>query len=110
MEIRDNKTICIIAPLSIKIDKRRIERLTNIIQRETRKIAVDLKYVQDCTFEFIEFVKSLSNKDISFINIPSDIFVLFNVMNLDKDVKLFVSELDFEEDNHQIINRNFIVV
>ena len=43
-------------------------------------------------------------------NIPSDLFVLFNVMNLDKSLELFVSEMDFEENAHQLINRKFKVV
>ena len=110
MEIRENKYICIIAPLSVKIEKYKIECLSKKIEKETRKIAIDLKYVQDCTIDFIDFIKSLSNKDISFFNIHSDIFVLFNIMNLDKSVKLFVSEIDFEEDNRQIINRQFKLV
>ena len=110
MEIRENKDFYIMAPLAEKFDMRRIERVAKSIKNETRKIAIDLKYVHDCTVDFIDFVNSLKGKDISIFNIPSDIFVLLNIMNLDKSIKIFVSEIDFKEDTRQIINRKFSII
>ena len=110
MEIRDNEDICIIAPICEKLDSRRIKRIVEKIQQEKRKVAIDLNYVQDCTIDFIEAIKLLSKKDLGIFNIPSDIFVLFNIMNLDKAINLYVSELDFEADTHKIINRKFAII
>ena len=110
MEIRDNDKICIIAPICTKLDGYRVKKILDKIETETRNVAIDLAYVQDCTIEFIEGLKNLTNKNLGIFNIPSDIFVLFNVMKLDKSVKLFVSENDFEEDTRQLISRNFSLV
>ncbi len=111
MEIRDNENVCIFAPLSSKLDQYESTRILNKISKETREIALDLRFVQDCTIDFIETLRKISaNKKIGIFNIPSDIFVLFNVMHMDKTVKLFVSETDFEEDTRQLINRQFSIV
>lgn len=111
MEIRDNDKFCIFAPLGGKLDNRESMRLLNEIFHETRQVGIDLKYVYDCTIDFIEILKKTAkSKQISIFNIPSDIFVLFNVMKLDKTVNLFVSELDFEENQRRLINREFKLV
>ena len=111
MEIRDNDKFCIFAPLGGKLDKRESQRLLSEVSNETRQVGIDLKYVYDCTIDFIEMLKmTAKSKRISIFNIPSDIFVLFNVMKLDKTVNLFVSELDFEENQRRIINREFKLV
>lgn len=111
MEIRDNKKVCIIAPISNTLDKYRAKRIIKKIEEESRNIAIDLKYVSDCTIDFIESIVDLaSKKDIGVFNIPSDIFVLFNIMNIDKSLKLYVSEIDFEEKSRQLINRKFSLI
>jgi anti-anti-sigma regulatory factor len=110
MEIRDNDKICIIAPLSAKLDKRKISKIISMVINEKRNVALDLTYVQDCAIEFIEELKNLANKELSIFNIPSDIFVLFNIMNVDKSIKLYVSEQDFKENSRQLINRQFAIV
>ncbi len=110
MEIRDNDRFCIIAPLCCKLDKYKTGKVIAAIQKESRDVALDLSYIQDCTIDFIEGLKTITNKEISIFNIPSDIFVLFNIMKLDKEIKLFVSESDFEENSRQLINRSFAVV
>ena len=110
MEIRENEKVCIIAPICAKIDQNRLKRIIAKIEKENRKIAIDLANVKDCTINFIETIKSLKNREIGIFNIPSDIFVLFNIMNLDKYAKLYVSEIDFEEDSRQLINRKFSLV
>ncbi|MCQ2743555.1 MAG: hypothetical protein MJ230_01990 [bacterium] len=111
MEIRDNDNICIFAPLGERLDKYESERLINEISKETRQIGIDLKYVYDCTIDFIELLKESSKlKQIAIFNIPSDIFVLFNIMKLDKVVNLYVSENDFESHTRRIINRQFELV
>lgn len=110
MEIRENENICIIAPVCSKLDKYRTQRVLARVAKESRQVAIDLSYVKDCTIDFIEGLKSCKNKNLGIFNIPSDIFVLFNVMNLDKIAKLYVSELDFESDSRQLINRKFSLV
>lgn len=108
MEIRDTEKVCIFAPLSTKLDKYESSRLLEKFSCETRDIALDLRFVQDCTIEFIEMLKELAQiKNIGVFNIPSDIFVLFNIMSLDKSARLFVSENDFEENSRQLVNRQF---
>ena len=110
MEIRDNDKICIIAPICAKLDKYKTQRVLNRINRESRQVAIDLSYVQDCSIDFIEGIKALAQKNLGIFNIPSDIFVLFNIMGLDKTANLYVSELDFEENSRQLINRKFSVI
>ena len=111
MEIRENKNVYIIAPLCEKLTARESKRIINKTIDEDRNIAIDLNYTSECSIEFIEELKSLATKKkISVFNIPSELFVLFNVMKLDKYLKIFVSELDFEENSRQIINRNFVII
>lgn len=109
MEIFDTDKYCIITPLSSKLGKRETERLTYEIQRIcTRKIGLDLSYVKDCTIDFIEQIKNI--EFVELFNIPSDIFALITSMNLDKSLKLYVSELDFINNAHQLLNRKFTIV
>lgn len=111
MEIRDNDNVCIFAPLGGKLDMNESERLIKEISAETRQVGIDLKYVYDCTIDFIEMLKKASkSKPIAIFNIPSDIFVLFNIMKLDRVVNLYVSEDDFELNKRRLINRNFQLV
>lgn len=111
MEIRDTEKVCIFAPLSPKLDRYESSRILDKISKESRDVALDLRFVQDCTIDFIETLRKIATcKNIGIFNIPSDIFVLFNVMQIDKTVKLFVSESDFEEDTRQLINRQFSII
>ena len=111
MEIRENDTICIFAPLSKQLNEYESTRLIKDILNDTRDVAIDLQYTQDCTIDFINAIKTLAEKKkIGIFNIPSDIFALFNVMNIDKITNLFVSELDFIENQRQLINRKFLLV
>ena len=111
MEIRENKNIFIIAPLSKNLTQRNSKRIFDKASKESRQIAIDLNYVSNCSIEFIEDLKKFaSQKTLGIFNIPSDLFVLFNIMELDKSAKLFVSELDFEENSRQLINRKFAIV
>ena len=111
MEIRENNEICIYAPLSTTINENESSRLITNIAKDSRKIGIDLINVNDCTIDFIENLKLISsNKKISLFNIPSDIFILFNTMNIDKSVHLYVNELDFIEGSRQLLNRNFSIV
>jgi anti-anti-sigma regulatory factor len=110
MEIRDNDKICIFAPLSPNLDKYESARLAKNINSESREVAIDLQYVEDCTIDFIELLRKISKiKEIGIFNIPSDIFTLINIMGIDKVVKIFVNELDFEENQRQLINRRFSI-
>ena len=79
--------------------------------RESRSVALDLNYVEECSIDFINTIKEIcSEKSIGIFNIPSDIFTLFNVMQIDKCASLFVSEIDFKADKRQLINRQFTLV
>ncbi len=111
MEIRENNEICIYAPISNVLDEYESNRLFDNIKKDSRKIAIDLTYVNECSINFIEKLKKMSsNKKIGLFNIPAEIFILFNTMNIDKNVLLYTSELDFLEETRRLINRNFSVV
>ena len=111
MEIRDNENIYIVAPLGTHLGPRETKRLFEELVKEKRTTAIDLKYVNDCSIEFIEALKDLAKiKKIGIFNIPSDIFVLFNIMNVDKISSLFVNQIDFEENARHLINRKFSLV
>ena len=111
MEIRDNNSVYILAPLSPVLDKNEAKRVFFNLEQETRRIALDLSYVVDCTADFFEALNEFSKKkEVSLFNITSDIFVLLNSLGLDRCIKLFVSELDFEENSREIVNRRFSLV
>lgn len=111
MEILDNENFCIFAPLGGRLDSNESRRLFNELAVETRRIGIDLKYVYDCTIDFIDALKlTAKSRKIAIFNIPSDIFVLFNVMKLDKVVNLYVSESDFESDSRRLVNRELRLV
>lgn len=108
MEIIQKENISIITPLSPKLDKRKTLRLAEIIISSKNEVALNLNNVSDCTIDFIEELKKLSSlKKFGIYNIPSDIFTIFNIMNIDKILPLYTSELDFEEKSRQLINRKF---
>ena len=44
MEIRENDTLCILAPLSKKLDMYETERIFSELEKESRQIAMDLYY------------------------------------------------------------------
>lgn len=109
MEIKLFDKFCILTPLSPKLDKRECIRLYNEIRNyKNLSIGIDLTFVQDCTIEFIEELYKIT--PLGIFNISSDIFTLFNMMNVDKLVNLFVSEQDFKENKHRLINRKFNVI
>ena len=111
MEIIQKQNVSIITPFSPRLDKRRTESLMNKILACNTEIAINLDYVSDCTIEFIEALKNVAKtKKIGIFNIPSDVFTLFNIMNIDKSIALYTSELDYEENRHQLINRKFNIV
>ena len=110
MEIQENDKVYIITPLSPKIDEHESTKLFSNADF-SKNFALDLSYVSDCTIEFIEMIKKVSSqKKIGIFNIHSDLFALFNFMNLDKYANLFVSELDFEANSHRLVKRNFQIV
>ncbi len=109
MEITETEKYCIITPLSPKLDLRQTTRIKNEIEcHSAMKVCFDLSYVNDCTIEFIEYIKNLGN--ICLFNIPSDLFAIINCMNIDKNFDLYSSREDFLEQRHKILNRKFTVV
>jgi hypothetical protein len=111
MEIRESDKVCIYTPLAPRLNAYECSRLFPSLASENKTIALDLSFVQDCTIEFIEALKNLAScRDIGVFNIQSDMFALFNLMNVDKTVRLFVSESDFYENSRRLINRKFSIV
>ncbi|MCQ2739377.1 MAG: hypothetical protein MJ237_04030 [bacterium] len=111
MEITEYEDFCIYAPLSSKLDGHECERLVLELISETRPVAIDLSYVNDCSTEFIVRLKQLvSIKNFGIFNIPSDIFAIFNLMGLDKTFNLYVCEDDCKSSIRQLVNRKFSVI
>ena len=109
MEITLKDNCRIITPLSPKLTEREAERLSEeLINCYEERTALDMSFVQDCTIDFIDEISM--HKGISLFNINSDVFAILTSMNLDKTLKLFVSEMDFLNDKHQLINRKFSLV
>ncbi len=109
MEIKSTEKYNIITPLSPKLSERESLRIKKeILSEKKAKIALDMSYVKDCTMDFIKQV--LTIKNVSLFNIHSDIFAMLLSMNLDKSLKLYVSEIDFIEEKHQLINRQFSLI
>lgn len=112
MEIQLIENTCIITPLTPKADFREWGRLYEEFKKYSKyKLGLDLSFIEDCTFEFIEALTDFSKSHkIGLFNISSDVFAIFNLMNLDKHAELFSSELDFFETSHRIINRKFALI
>ena len=109
MEIKLFDKFCILTPLSPKLDARECKRLYEEVKNYSGfSIGIDLTFVQDCTVEFIEGLYKIT--PLSMFNISSDIFTLFNIMNVDKQAFLYISEQDFKENKHRLINRRFNIV
>ena len=109
MEIDFKENCRIITPLSPKLTEWETLRLAEEISCNAGlRTALDMSCVCDCTIDFIEGIKKYKN--ISMFNINSDIFAILISMDLDKTIKLFVSEIDFLNDKHQLLNRNFTVI
>lgn len=109
MEIKTSGNFCILTPLSIKIDKIETEKIANELNLHSNmQIGIDLSFVRDCTFDFVNMLYNIS--DIALFNIPSDIFSILNAMNMDKKLNLFVNEWDFLSNKHRLLNRKFSLV
>lgn len=109
MEIKTSENLCIITPLSPKMDNRQTDRLCKeIIAHSNGRIGLDLDFVQDCTIEFLNQVFKFKN--INVFNINPEVFALFNLMDIDKKSNLFVSEEDFLNNSHRLLNRKFSIV
>ncbi len=109
MEIITNNEYCIITPFAQKADKYEMERIYHTVSAcHAKRVALNLGYVKDCTIDFLEGLGKIEN--ISLFNIPSDIFVIINCMNLDRIFNLYVSKLDFINKKRRILNRKFSVI
>ena len=109
MEITVRENCRIITPLSPKLTERESLRLSEELDNYCEyRTGIDLTYVVDCTYDFIQKIRE--HRDISLFNIPSDIFAILTSMDLDKSIKLFVSEMDFLNDKHRLLNRKFHLV
>ncbi len=109
MEIKLADNCCIITPLSPKLTEYETSRLNEELQNiQDCRVALDMSCVNDCTIDFIDEIKQY--RGMSLFNINSDVFAILTSMNLDKILNLFVSEMDFINDKHQLINRKFSIV
>ena len=109
MEIKIVEKHCIITPLSPCLNEWELSRLIPELKKHSQfKIGLDLSFVQDCTFNFIEFL--LNFKELNLFNIPSNIFVILNCMKLNNLLNLFVSEQDFLTSSHRLVMRDFYLV
>lgn len=112
MEIQITDKFCIFTPLTPRLDERETMRLfDDIKQYKDYEIGIDLSFVQDCTVEFLDELRCFSKeKGIGIFNIASDIFTIFNFMQVDKQINLFVNESDFKLNKHRLLNRKFNLV
>ncbi len=111
MKIRCNDKVCIFTPSVTKLDSSFNTGIFTETAGESKLIGLDMCNVQDCTVTFCENLIEFSKKrKIGIFNITSDVFAVFNIMNLDKSAYLFVSELDFEENTRRLIKRKFSFV
>jgi hypothetical protein len=109
MEIHLKENCRIITPLSPKLAIWETQRLSEeLINCYEDRTALDMSFVDDCTIDFIDEIRM--HEGISLFNINSDVFAILTCMGLDKTLKLFVSEADFLNDKHQLINRKFSIV
>ena len=109
MEIKTSENFCIITPLSQKLSSIGVDKLLEeILANQKYRIGLDMSYVNECDINFIDMLAKIGN--IGLFNITSDVFALLNFMNIDKKVELFVSEMDFKADKHQLLNRKFCIV
>ena len=109
MEIKTSDKFCIITPLAQNLSGIGVKRLLEeILANRKFKIGLDMSYVNECDIDFIDMLTQIGN--IGLFNVASDVFALFSVMNIDKKVELFVSEMDFKADKHQLLNRKFCIV
>ncbi len=109
MEIKTSSKYCIITPFSPKlgeIDAKKL--LKEIFANRNLKVGLDMSYVNECSMEFIDLICQIKN--LALFNITSDVFAIFNIMNVDKKVDLFVSEIDFIAEKHKLINRKFSII
>lgn len=109
MEIVTQDKLCILKPLSPILDKREADRLfEEVYMHDSYNIGIDLSFVQECTSDFMLSLDK--HTEISMFNIPSDVFTLFNIMNIDKKINLYVSETDFRENKRRLLNRKFFII
>ncbi len=109
MEILTSDNYCIITPFSKKLNAEETLRILKVIEQYNGlNIGLNLDYVKECSIDFIEKIRAIKN--IGLFNIPSDVFTIFNIMNVDKFVNLYVSEEDYKGSVHRLINRKFSLV
>lgn len=110
MEIKTSDLYCIITPLSPMLDKREAVRIVQEFDN-SKIIGLDMTFVKDCTIDFFEEIALKAEKSfVGLFNISSDIFTIFNIMELDKRLNLFVSEMDFKQNKHRILKRKLCLV
>lgn len=108
MEIQTTQKHCILTPLSPKLDSYQVLRLEEEIKNHSGlTVGIDLSFVEDCTIEFLEALESMR---AGIFNIPANIFLLINIMNLDKTTALYTTEEDFILDKRRLLNRRFSIV
>ena len=110
MEIRENLKNYIITPLSPILNDYESYRVIEELNSCNKNVALNMEYVQDCSIDFFEKIKEFAqNKIIGMYNVQADIFLLLNLMDLDKKIQIFVNEEDYLSNKRMLINRRFQV-
>lgn len=112
MEIIASDNLCILKPYSPLLNKRESLRIFEKIKSlNITSVGLDLSSVEECTIDFLTDLKKISDDvKIGVFNIQSDIFALFSFMKFDKNVELYVNELDYKDAERRLLIRRFNLV
>ena len=88
-----------------------VDEVTDLINKNplSKDIAIDMGNVCSISDKFLEMINTAENK-FTLLNTPADILVIINLTNSDKNVKLFTTNIDLEEDKRELRNRKFSLV
>ena len=87
-----------------------LENKINILPKDY-SIALNMEKVNAITNDFFNFINKMSKtRTLSISNLTSDVFVLFNLTNTDKIVKIFLNSFDFTNNKRVLINRHLQLV
>ncbi len=78
-------------------------------EKTYNSVVIDMSKIQVLTTEFFDLINGCPNK-IILINTSAEILAVLNLMGYDKKLKLFVNNIDMEEDRRELRNRKFHVV
>lgn len=87
-----------------------VEEIKRLINQDAEKpYAIDMSNVYSLSGDFLSFLSSAESK-VVLINPSVETLLLLNLTNSDKLVKLFVNNIDLDEDRREMRNRKFSVL